>query len=549
MPAPSSSSSPRSSIGQFADLRVKLTWLALFRTVATSLLLAAIVVRLLSAQRSEELSAADSASFAVIGLVYVLTLIYGLVLRRGRVGRGAAYVQVLGDVVLASALVYLTGGADSPFTFTYLIAVIAASILIGQRGALIAAATSSVAYTVLTLSIHLGAMQPPQGSPTLSASRVAFLLTSGVLAQLLVAVLAGYLARLLSAAGGRLQAREADLRELVGLQNQIVAAMPGGLITCEADGRITFVNPAAAAILGLMPEQKNLEEVIPGALRLAPQTPRAELTVETPAGRRIIGLTVTPLEGSRGSLLIVFQDLTDLRRIEEELRSADHLASLGKLSAQLAHEIRNPLASMRGSAQMLAKEPAADEVARRLANILVRESDRLSGLVEDFLRFARPPPPSRRPVNLGTLVAETVQMLRADPLARGVTLQEELADVTCEVDDGQIRQVLINLLRNAFAAVGEGGVVKVVVDQADGQVQLRVWDSAGSIDPKDAPRLFEPFYTTREGGTGLGLSTAYSIVAAHGGKIRLASSPSTGTEFVVGLPSSFEPARENSSRR
>ncbi len=529
---PSSSAPPRQ------DLLLKLTWLTVFRTVATSLLLLAIVARLWASSPFGELSRADSLSFALIGVVYALTLGYGLFLRRGRASETAAYVQVLGDVVLATVLVYLTGGADSPFTFTYSIAVVAASLLLFRRGAFVAAASSSVAFVALTLLVELGALTPPFGSPIIAPSRLAFLLVSNALAQFLIAALASYLAEQLSAAGGRLESQEANLKEISRLQNQIVASMPSGLITCEADGHVTFVNPAAAAILGIAPGRPDLtlEALIPGALKLKPHTRRAELSVDTKNGRRILGLTVAPLEGKTGSLLIVFQDLTDLRRIEEELKRVDHLASLGKLSAQLAHEIRNPLASMRGSAQMLAAEPHADESSKRLAQVLIRESDRLSNLVEDFLRFARPPPPSLRPVDLHALATETVEMMKADPMAHGVSVSVGGEPVTATVDEGQIRQVLLNLLRNALAAAGGRGQVRVSVEREGAVARLSVWDSAGGIPPADLGRIFDPFYTTRPGGTGLGLSTAHSIVAAHGGKIRVTSSPAEGTLFQVVLP-------------
>lgn len=526
-----------------SDLRLKLTWLIVFRTIATTLLLGAIVARLSSRPPTEELSTADSLSFLLIGVVYVLTLIYGLVLRRGAVGRGNAYVQVLGDVVLASCLVYLTGGIESPFTFTYSIAVVAASILLFQRGALIAAGASAFAFTLLGGSIQSGLITPPLGAPLMAPSRVVFLVSSNALAQFLIAALASYLSRQLSAAGGRLSAREAEVKELVGLQNQIVAAMPSGLITCDAEGLVTFINPAAAAILGLAaggPLPRHVEELMPGVLKLRPRMQRAELSVQTGAGRRILGLAVAPLEGRTGASLIVFQDLTDLRRMEQELHRVDHLASLGKLSAQLAHEIRNPLASMRGSAQMLAGGAKGDPATSRLAGILMRESDRLTSLLEDFLRFARPPPPTLRSQSLRALVAETMDMLRADPMAQGIRLDLALAEVSAEVDESQVRQVLINLLRNAFAAVGPGGTVRITVDEEEGRARIRVWDSAGSIPSEDLTRIFEPFFTTREGGTGLGLSTAHSIIRAHGGMIQVSSSPEKGTEFVVGLPKRAE---------
>jgi two-component system sensor histidine kinase PilS (NtrC family) len=185
---------------------------------------------------------------------------------------------------------------------------------------------------------------------------------------------------------------------------------------------------------------------------------------------------------------------------------------------------------------------------RSLTNILIRESDRLSALVDDFLRFARPPPPALRPCALDRLVADTVELLRADPLTSGVQIDEHLAPLTARVDPDQMRQVLLNLLRNAFIAVGAGGTVRVEVEEQLGSPTIRVWDSAGSIPRSDLDRIFDPFFTTREGGTGLGLSTAHSIVRAHGGMIQVSSSREAGTEFVVGLPSNVEAALADPGR-
>jgi two-component system, NtrC family, sensor histidine kinase PilS len=519
-------------------LRTRLIWLTVFRTVAVSLSLVAVAARLL-AQAPKEPSSADKPSFAIIGLVYLSTLIYGLMLHRGRADRVAASVQVVGDLIIASALVFLTGVGESPFTFTFLLAVIGASIVLDGRGALVAAGAGALCYAALLMAVKYGLLVPPMGATGLSRSRALFLLGSNVLALFLIAVLAGYLSRQLSATGGRLSQREADLQKLGNLQQQILACMPSGLITCDAAGFVTFVNRAARSILSLearLPPRSHLESLLPGALGSEVRMLRRELTVHTSAGTRTLGLTVTDLEGDEGGTLVVFQDLTELRRMEEDLQRADRLAALGSFAAQLAHEIRNPLAAMRGSAQLLVHEPGADPTSARLVDILLRESDRLSKLLEDFLRFARPPPPVKQLLSLEVLVEETVDMLRVDPLASRTRVETVLAPLRVPVDADQLRQVLINLLRNAFQAAGEGGRVRVTLEAREGLALLRIWDSAGSIPALDLQRIFEPFFSTREGGTGLGLSTAYSIVRAHGGIIRVHSSPREGTEFSIQLP-------------
>lgn len=520
-------------------LRTRLVWLAVFRTVAVSLSFVAVAARLLL-QPLEEPSRGDTLAFTVIGVIYLFTLVYGLMLRGGRADRVAAVAQVVGDLLISSVLVFLTGVGDSPFTFLYLLAVIGANLVLDGRGALLAAAASALAYALLLVAVKLQWLEPPLGVGDLSRQRLAFLTGSNVLALVLITVLAGYLTRQLSAAGGRLVEREADLKKLDTLQRQILACMPSGLITCDDNGRVTFVNRAASVILSLEPQlapDTFVEQLLPGALVWETHARRRELSVDTPAGSRTLGLTVTGLEGGgEQGMLIVFQDLTELRRIEEDLKRADRLAALGTLAAQLAHEIRNPLASMRGSAQLLTQDPGAAPGSAKLVEILLRESDRLSKLVEDFLRFARPPPPVKRELELQVLVAETVELLRVDPLARRVRVEMALEPVRVPVDADQLRQVLINLLRNAFQAAGAEGLVRVRLEPGEEEVELCIWDSAGSISASDLSRIFEPFFSTRDGGTGLGLSTAYSIVRAHGGNIRVSSQPQDGTEFLIQLP-------------
>jgi len=532
---PVRSSSRVEALDAGSSLRPRLVWVTAFRTAAATLLLAVYGVRLLSRPTTEALAGEDLLSLWLVASIYLLVLVQALFLRDSEQGLRSALVHVAGDVAIATVLVFLTGGPESPFTFTYLLTVVGASILLGQWGALTAATACSVSFLVLTAVVSTGTIRSPVPVGTIAVGRLAFLCASNVLAQFLTAVLAGFLARQLTAAGGRLSAREQDLRELTRLQQQILAAMPSGLLTCDGDGRITYVNRAARLILGLdsTATPGNVEDLIPGVRTLFTGRPRSEVTVTTPAGRRILGLTVSALSTPPAQLLVVFQDLTELRRAEQELRRADRLAELGALSAQLAHEIRNPLAAMRGSAQLLS--PGADPDTLRLLGILTREADRLGELVTDFLVFARPPAPVLRSCDLDELVHQTLELLAADPLASGVAIDVLPGGLHAEVDPDQVRQVLLNLLRNALAAAGKGGRVRTFFSQVDGQVRIHVWDSGGSIASADLPHLFEPFFTKRPGGTGLGLSTVHSIVRAHGGEIQVSSSPGTGTEFVVGF--------------
>ncbi len=526
-------------------LAVRLTWLAVFRTAAISLLLIVLSARLFSNRTVEQLSFGDFTSFALIAVSYGFTLVFGFLIRRRAVDERIAWLQVVSDVLVASAAVFLTNGADSPFTFVYLLAIIGASVLLFRRGALLGALLSSVSYIAIVLALNGGLSGGIRG-----LRQVTFDVVTQLLAQWFIAVLSGYVAQQLSTTGGQLSAREADLRELSTLQLQIVTAMPSGLLTCDVTGKVNFVNPAAEAILGTLPDVvgRDIEALLPTIHRIPPNTRRNELTVPTANGERILGLTVTPLDPTRQSLLVVFQDLTQLRRLETELHRIDHLANLGRLSATLAHEVRNPLASMRGAAQMLMSDSAQGSHDERLSKLIIRESDRLGALVEDYLRLARPPPPTRARRAVDDIIRETVEMLRADPDFAMTPIELRLASLSADVDEGQMKQVLINLLRNAVTVSADNERVAVTLKADDGHAVLEVWDAAGAIAPDDTERIFEPFFTTTEHGTGLGLPTVRTIVHAHGGTITVASARATGTTFTIRFPLQVEPAAASEAR-
>lgn len=521
----------RSSSSAAPSLAQRLGWISIFRTVAVALLLATYGVHVLSRPAPAELGTEELWLFALVGTSFFLSAVYGLWLRHGGNERLLAYAQLIGDGLLASGLCWLTGKLDSPFISVFLVAVLAGAVALGREGAFFTASTNSALIASIAIGTRL--VDGRQGG----AGHWVFPLTINLLAQFLIAALAGYLASQLAATGGRLVASQADLNALSTLHRQILACMPSGLLTVDVADRMTFANRSAAQILGLEENgQADLQRILPELRRLAPHPRRHELRVDIAGQPRVLGLSTVPFEGQPGVLLMVFQDLTALRRAEEELARADRLAALGKLSAELAHEIRNPLAAMRGAAQMLSEGGDSAQATGKLTGILIREADRLTSLVEDFLRFARPATPNRRPTAVDELVHQVLDVIRVDPLAQRVELQEQLVPLKAEVDPDQLRQVVINLVRNALAAAGPEGLVRVSLMDVEDALQLEIWDSAGSIDERDLPRLFEPFFTRRPGGTGLGLSTVHSIVTAHQGRISATSSSAKGTRFSVRIP-------------
>jgi two-component system sensor histidine kinase PilS (NtrC family) len=370
-----------------------------------------------------------------------------------------------------------------------------------------------------------------------------------------VALLGSYLAEGLRHAGRQLRAAAVEVADLRELNQVIVNSIQSGLMTTDAHGRVLYVNQFAEAILGRTPAGLRGSAVLDilrspllgsaelGARAASRALARLELSYRHPDGRQLeLGVSVTPLatgEGGRGGYLVVFQDLTDIRRLEQEVRTKEKLAAVGEMAAQLAHEIRNPLGSIRGSAQVLMAEPGLGEEQGRLLDIISRESKRLSDTLNRFLYQVRPSGRTKGPVNLRPLVEEAVTLLRNAPELRpdhAVHFEADAGPHVCLADPDQIKQVFWNLTRNALEAMPEGGQLEVGLRREGGEVVLSVRDQGRGIGREQQGRMFEPFQTASAVGTGLGLAIVFRIVQDHGGDIEVRSAPREGTQVDVRLP-------------
>jgi two-component system sensor histidine kinase PilS (NtrC family) len=374
-------------------------------------------------------------------------------------------------------------------------------------------------------------------------------------AFVLTATLSSYLARLLESAGQRAKVAESSLSELHALHDSIVRSIASGILTTDAEGRISYLNRAAEEIVELPLSSirgLRLEELFPAveealhASRGHRLDHRLEAGWTSPSGQaKVLGFTVTPLladDGRRLGSATVFQDLTPYRELELQAARSERLAAVGKLAAGLAHELRNPLASISGSVELLAASASAQPDDARLLDIVLREADRLSSLVSDFLAFARPAQPQPGPVNLPSLVREVLHVFESDPHVSELTRAEDLRPAVAHADASQLKQVLWNLLLNAAQATPAGGTLRVTTGPGEpGWVQVAVADDGSGIAAEDMQRIFDPFFTTKPDGTGLGLATVHRIVDAHRGRLEVESHPGAGSCFTVHLPAS--PAR------
>lgn len=532
------------------DLHRRLLWLAVFRVAAVTVLVGTTAV--ITFKGGEPLGGQSTISLSTLAVgTNLLQIGVVLLLRMRRHLHTLALVQIAGDVVFAASLVYLTGGADSLFTFLYLLAIVNGGVLLAQQGAWFAAGTAFVGHVGLVLLLQFGVLPPAHG---ITLTRLGWadlyqaIFTHGA-AFGLTAVVASYVARQLERADARAEVAEGSFKQLSALHDAIVRSISSGIITTDESERVTFINRAGEEILGTHADSLrslSLDSIFPvvgAALSRSPSVgQRLECGWTRPDGTRLIlGFTINPLvdgEGRRLGTSAVFQDLTPFRELEARAARSERLATVGELSAGLAHELRNPLASMSGSIELLAATGSHSAEDQKLFDIVLREADRLNGLVTDFLGFARPAAPQKTSVSLPALLGDVMQVFCSDPRTAGMRLESEIADADALADGAQLKQVLWNLLLNAAQASREGGriVLRCGPGRAAGTVFVSVEDEGEGIDPAVLPRIFDPFFTTKAQGTGLGLSTVHRIVDAHCGQLEVDSRADVGTRFSVVLP-------------
>jgi two-component system, NtrC family, sensor histidine kinase PilS len=477
-------------------------------------------------------SGATAAAFA-------FTLASALLLQRRKGLEFLSKLQPAWDVAYATCLVYLSGGALSPLSGIYPLVILGGAILFSRAGALVLAGSCSIAYGLL-VDLQLYGLIDPPNSVQLSGpdgpdlvSHLAFTIAAfGA-----VSLLAGFLAEELRKTDRRLEQVEAEFLDLEHLKESILDSMPSGLVALDSRGREAFHNRAAEELLrkaGLRLEPKmalgNTFELEAGA--------RKEAVFD--GGRMVLGYTVSPLfdrEGrARGSIL-VFQDLTQVKRLEGDLRRADRLAAVGRLAAGLAHEIRNPLAALSGSTEVLRENLQPGEEDEQLFRIVLRETERLNRLVTDFLHYARPERVERAEVDLQSFVEEVALFFLQGEGKDGFALENRVpAGTTLTADRAQLEQIFLNLFRNSKEASRRAVRVTVEARPEPPSVCLSVRDDGPGLAPEVAARAFEPFYSTKDGGTGLGLATVHRLVESHGGAVSLESNPGEGTEVRFRFP-------------
>jgi two-component system, NtrC family, sensor histidine kinase PilS len=477
---------------------------------------------------------------------YSLSLFYMLLLSLWREHRLQASLQVLTDLVLVSLVVHETGGWDSSLNFLYPLVIIVASVLLPRMWAQLVAALAFVLYgTVLELN-YFGVV-PSYSSTHPDVKNLQAIIFVNLFAFLAVAYLAGLLTAKLRQVGVQLKDTSGALESLQVLHENIIHSISSGLITTGLDGRITLVNGAAQRLLERTPAE--LVDTPVHELFLDPlpnvesQQAHGEVRFDAPTKfRKTLRVRVATLTvPERGDLgyVYVLDDLTEIRRLEREVRMQDRLAAVGRLAAAIAHEIRNPLTSIAGSVSMLSGVPEMNEDHRRLLDIVTRESQRLNSIITDFLAYSRTKQYRFDKVDLVQLVEDTLTLMQHRMTAEktGISIERRFtASQAWTIADGdKIKQVFWNFCENAVRAMKGGGGLTVSLESLGEDWQVGFTDTGAGMSPQQIEKIFEPFQSNFEGGTGLGLAIVYQIVQAHGGKVWARSKPGQGTTFVLRL--------------
>jgi two-component system sensor histidine kinase PilS (NtrC family) len=513
----------------------------------------------------------QTAHYFLLSTIYFLTFIYIILLKHLRNLSHLAYAQLLVDTLFITAIIYTTGGIKSMFSLLYILTIINGSIILYRKGGMAIASSSGILYGLL-LDLHYYGIIHPFGSrlsyqEEYHSFYIFFIIVVNIAAFYLVAFLSSYLSEQARKSGVELRAKQDDIVKLEALNERIIRSITSGLITLDSQNRILLFNPAAEDIFSIKSNQAigcKITDLLPilskylgnGTRQPDQDTKKSNLFLDLPYvrqdGNRIfLRFSISPLmlpNGDRKGQILTFQDTTEIKQIEEEMKKVEGLALVGELAAGIAHEIRNPMASISGSIQMLKEALDKDDVSNRLMEIILREVNRLNNLVNDFLLFARPKPPNFQEFDLNQLIMDSLELFNnsgnwTQKLQVETNFQRP---INLESDPDQIKQILWNLFLNAREAMPDGGILYVGTDIEDGHaflepgrkmVKIFIRDTGHGFSSKALSHLFTPFFTTKDGGSGLGLAIVKRIIEGVKGKVYGKNHPDGGAEITILLNS------------
>ena len=544
----------------------KIRKLAFMRLVVATLLVGAAIIALQFQGR--ELSAV--ALYSLLGVIYLGTGAAYLAYRSGAPFTHMIILLIGVDLAVLTLIVHYSGGSGSIFSILYIVPIFVGGLYFQVSGGLITSLIAASAYIIYSLLEISGQVRSPEGALIFTRQNLFDSLLRGYIhlgVFVSSGLISGYFSKRVKKSGKELADREKEIKRIQLNNASIVNNMSSGLVVVDLDGRIVSINPSARKILEVEKsgsvEGELLEEIVQDinplldelllVMETGVQRNRDEIKLSRRDGRELpIGINISLLrdenDEKRGAIAL-FQDLTEVNRMRERIRKSDRMAAVGELSAAIAHEIRAPLTSICGSTEMLKGELDVTGENGELMDLIIRESERLDGMITDFLEYARLRKPAFYSVDIENCLKETILLLKHGSYLRGggsIRFQSEAEGVKIYADDEQIRQVFLNLGLNACEAVGRDGNIAITVrmveevleedDKKTEFIEIEFQNDGPPIPSDVLPHIFEPFFTTKDGGTGLGLATAERIIESHLGAISVESPEGKGVVFKVLIP-------------
>ena len=542
------------TIDERVDSRI--WWLLFARVAIISFLLG--VAAFIQVKGTESLSSASLHSiYYVIGITYALSIFYALLYRRFKNIEVNINIQSLCDVILITTLVYVTGGIESMYSTFYFLVIIYTVLFLGRRGGMIIASVSSIFYGLLLDLEFYHVVHPLYnvGHPySFTAGYVFSRIFIYIVSFYIVALLASFVVERERKTRVLLSEKVSAFDQLDLLHRSIIESVDTGILTTDLNGVIRSFNRAAEAITGYRFHEvadKHVDEIFPGLTATMTEkqhdAKRVELTVQSQDGNpMIVGFSLSSLRHSTDEdigRIWIFQDLTAIKAMQTEVEKSKRLALIGEMSAVLAHELRNPLASIGGSIQMLQRDLSLDGTDKKLMDIVLRGKDQIEHLVKDFLLLARPNPSVRDVIDVREIISEVIETARFDPdWNDDITIDQTWHDhIRIYGNKTEIRQALWNIILNAFQAMPDGGYLKIETDITKEDIEseylkIVIEDTGSGIKQELQDKILEPFYTTKEKGTGLGLAVVNRVIESHKGRFSIESETNKGTRCMILLP-------------